>query len=239
MPGGAVIGAAGAVLLRPPAELRPDVHEHAVGEPARLEVALEGVERVGGQLQVVGEIGCLVVVRVVATGSRQRDDVQRHPGGEHRREAGEAAREGVVALRVGHRAGRRLLVALRAERSELLVEPGRLARCIGCGLEPGIVPWSGSRRACRSWRPSARRPRPRRRAPRSRSCPARRRRRPASSPWRARAAGSSRARGPGAGCPCCRPGRDSGRASPSSSRSSAAPTSQKCREVKCDWLGWS
>src|SRR3954471_8011422 len=38
--GRAVVGA-GAVLLRPAPELRPHEREHAVGEPARLEVALE------------------------------------------------------------------------------------------------------------------------------------------------------------------------------------------------------
>ena len=43
-PGGAVVGALG-VLLRAAPELRPHVHEHAVGEPARLEVALERGER--------------------------------------------------------------------------------------------------------------------------------------------------------------------------------------------------
>ena len=37
---------------RAAAELRPDEHEHAVGEPARLEVALEREQRVGRQLEV-------------------------------------------------------------------------------------------------------------------------------------------------------------------------------------------
>ena len=51
MPGGAVVGAARAVLLRAPAELRPDEREHAVGDAARLEIALERVERRGGRRQ--------------------------------------------------------------------------------------------------------------------------------------------------------------------------------------------
>ena len=52
--GGAVVGAR-AVLLGPAAELRPDERQDAVGEPACLEVALEGGDRVGRQLEVVGE----------------------------------------------------------------------------------------------------------------------------------------------------------------------------------------
>ena len=47
--GRAVVGARVAVLLGAPAELRPDVHEHAVGEAARLEVALEREQRVRRQ----------------------------------------------------------------------------------------------------------------------------------------------------------------------------------------------
>ena len=43
--GGAVVGAGGGVLLRAATELRPDERDHAVVEPACLEVALEG-ERV-------------------------------------------------------------------------------------------------------------------------------------------------------------------------------------------------
>ena len=39
----AVVGPARAVLLRAPAELGPDERQHAVGDAARLEVALEGV----------------------------------------------------------------------------------------------------------------------------------------------------------------------------------------------------
>src|SRR5207244_3296625 len=39
--GGAVVGAARAVLLGAAPELGPDVHEHPVGQAARLEVALE------------------------------------------------------------------------------------------------------------------------------------------------------------------------------------------------------
>src|SRR5205823_1830858 len=42
--GGAVVGPLRPVLLRAPAELRPHERQHAVREPARLEVALEGEE---------------------------------------------------------------------------------------------------------------------------------------------------------------------------------------------------
>ena len=48
---GAVVGPARAVLLRAPAELRPDERQHAVGDAARLEVALEREERRGGRRQ--------------------------------------------------------------------------------------------------------------------------------------------------------------------------------------------
>src|SRR5581483_8240052 len=51
----AVVGAGVAVLLRAPPELRPHVHEHAIGEAARLEVALEGEQRVRRELQALGE----------------------------------------------------------------------------------------------------------------------------------------------------------------------------------------
>src|SRR5436305_429981 len=50
-PGGAVVGAR-PVLLRPAPELRPQLDEDAIGEPARLEVALEGDERVEGLAEV-------------------------------------------------------------------------------------------------------------------------------------------------------------------------------------------
>ena len=69
-----MIGAARPVLLRPAAELCPDVHEHPVGESARLQIALEGEQRIGCELEPVGEILRLVVVGVVAAGSRQRHD---------------------------------------------------------------------------------------------------------------------------------------------------------------------
>ena len=52
--------------LRTAAELAPDVHEHAVGEPARLEVGLEGGQRPRQQRDVVGQRRALVVVRVIA-----------------------------------------------------------------------------------------------------------------------------------------------------------------------------
>ena len=87
-----MIGAARAVLLRAPAELRPDVDENAVGQPARLEVALEGEQRVGGELEPVGE-SRLVVVGVVGARARERDDVKWQTRSEHRGEPGEPLRE--------------------------------------------------------------------------------------------------------------------------------------------------
>ena len=53
--GSTVVGAVRAVLLRAASELRPDVDEHAVGEAARLDVALEGQEARRGERQPVGE----------------------------------------------------------------------------------------------------------------------------------------------------------------------------------------
>src|SRR5262249_55126879 len=63
-PGRAVAGAARAVLLGAPAELRPDEREHAVGDAARLEVALERIERRGGCRQRGCERRCLTRVCV-------------------------------------------------------------------------------------------------------------------------------------------------------------------------------
>ena len=68
--GGAVVGAVGAVLLAAAAELRPDLDQHAVREAARLEVALEGEQRVGGRLQALREVLRLAVVRVVVARAR-------------------------------------------------------------------------------------------------------------------------------------------------------------------------
>ena len=53
-PGRAVVGAGGGVLGGAAAELRPDLDQHAVGDPAGLEVALEGEQRVGGELEPAG-----------------------------------------------------------------------------------------------------------------------------------------------------------------------------------------
>ncbi len=50
-----VIGAVRAVLRRPPAELAPDEREHAAAQPAALDVALEGRERLGRLLRAVRE----------------------------------------------------------------------------------------------------------------------------------------------------------------------------------------
>ena len=121
--GGAVVGACVAVLLGAPPELRPDVHEHAVGEAARLEVALEREQRVRGQLQPLREVARLVRVRVVVPRRGQRDDVQRQAAREHRREAGEPSRERVLRLRVGHRAREARLAVRRLEGQQLVAQP--------------------------------------------------------------------------------------------------------------------
>ena len=65
------------VLLRAPAELRPHVDEHAVREPARLEVALEREQPLRGQLERVAQRVGLLGVRVVPPRSLERDAVQR------------------------------------------------------------------------------------------------------------------------------------------------------------------
>ena len=69
--------------LRAAAELRPDVNEHAVGDAAPLEVALEREQAVGRQLEAVGEGLRLVGVRVVGAGRLQRDAPDREAGVEH------------------------------------------------------------------------------------------------------------------------------------------------------------
>ena len=51
-----MVGAGRAVLLGAAAELAPDVDEHAVGEAAGLEVALERAERGGGEREPVREV---------------------------------------------------------------------------------------------------------------------------------------------------------------------------------------
>ena len=86
---GAVVGA-GVVLLRAAAELRPDQGEHAVGEPARLEVGLEGGDRVGGELEVGVEALGLVVVGV----ERARAPRSRRSGSAARRRASPPAPRG-------------------------------------------------------------------------------------------------------------------------------------------------
>ena len=117
----AVVGTA-AVFLGSPAELRPDEREHAVGEPAGLEVALEGEQRARGDVEAVRERLRLVRVRVVLARSRDRDAAERELGGEHRGEPGHLAREAVVALRVRNRAAEAVVAVLR-ERRELAAQP--------------------------------------------------------------------------------------------------------------------
>src|SRR5207248_4125863 len=73
----AVVGAAGAVLLRAPAELRPDERQHAVGDAARLEVALEGEERRRRRRERRGERAGLAGMRVVLAGRLECDALER------------------------------------------------------------------------------------------------------------------------------------------------------------------
>ena len=70
--GGAVVGAA-AVLLRPAAELAPHVDQHAVGEAARLEVALERQRLGPTRLDRPSARSSVVVVGVVAAVGVERD----------------------------------------------------------------------------------------------------------------------------------------------------------------------
>ena len=67
--------------------------KHAIGEAARLEVALEREQGVRRQLQSLRKIARLIRVRVVMPRRRQRDDVQRQSAAEHRRKAGKPPRE--------------------------------------------------------------------------------------------------------------------------------------------------
>ncbi len=207
--GGAVVGAA-AVLARPAPELAPDVDEDAVGEAARLEVGLEGGQRSRELLEVAGQRAVLVVVGVVAAVGVERDHLQRQAHLEHLGQHRQPPREAVLA-RVGDRGLPRRIGAL--EVLELRAEPDRLGRGAAGAGELGVARREAALRlqpfdqaACGGWRP-------RRRGRRARSTRARRRRRPACRSWRARARGSSRARGPGAGCRPPRACRDSARAS--------------------------
>ena len=120
--GGTVVGPVRAVLARASPEFRPDVNEDAVGESTRLEVALEGHERVGRQLERRVELVGLVGVGVVHARCLQRGAANRQSCREHRRQPREAAREVVRRLRVR---GRDLADA-RAEPLQLAPEPMRL-----------------------------------------------------------------------------------------------------------------
>ena len=61
-----MVGPGRAVLLRPAAELAPNLDQDPVGEPARLEVALEGEQPVAGLVEVAVEVVGLAGVGVVA-----------------------------------------------------------------------------------------------------------------------------------------------------------------------------
>ena len=88
--GRAVVGA-GSVLLGPAAELAPHVHEHAVLDAARLEVALERAQAVPDLEQVARQAVELVRVGVVAA-RLDRHHLQRQPAVDHRRQRAQPAR---------------------------------------------------------------------------------------------------------------------------------------------------
>ena len=79
--------------------------EHAVGDPAGLEVALEGEQRVGRRAAARCSAWRPASACVSkCPGEVIVDDPQRQPGGDHRRKAGEPVRERVGRGRVGDRA---------------------------------------------------------------------------------------------------------------------------------------
>ena len=98
-----MVGAGGAVLVGAAAELAPDLDQHAVVLAARLEVALEGQDRIAGAAQVVAERVLLVGVGVVAARGRDRHRRQGHPAADHLGQAREPLAEAGVG--VGHRRG--------------------------------------------------------------------------------------------------------------------------------------
>ena len=209
------------VLLGAAAELRPHEREHAVGDPARLEVALEREQARRRDAEVLGQLLGLVGVRVPGARRGQRRAADRQPGGEHRRQPGEPPREAVLGRRVrGLRDVGRLAVA--AERRQRLAHAARERRGAR-RLRHGGVARAGQRAAdARRTRGSrGRRAGPTSRAPRSRSPPARRRRRPARAWWPATGRGCRPSRRPGAGCRRCPRRRAAGRASPTAGRDRA------------------
>ena len=119
-----MVGAA-PVLLGAAAELRPDEREHAVGEAAGLEVALEGEQGAGRDVEPVRERLRLVRVGVVLAGCSDRHAAKRELGGEHRREPRHLPREARVVLRIRDGATEAVVAVLR-ERRELAAEPVRL-----------------------------------------------------------------------------------------------------------------
>ena len=114
---GAVVGAR-AVGRGAAPELAPDVHEHAVGDAARLEVGLERGQRGGQHAEVLRQRRGLVLVRVVAAVGVERDDLQRQVLVDHVRERGEPLRERMVGGRVGDRV---------LPGAGVVLEPGELA----------------------------------------------------------------------------------------------------------------
>src|SRR5438093_13765612 len=84
----------------------------SVGDAACLEIALECEQRIRRRLQPLRERTCLIGMRVVVAGRRERDDAEREPRPEHRGEAGEPLRERVRRARIRHRAGEAGLAVL-------------------------------------------------------------------------------------------------------------------------------
>ena len=158
-----------AVLLGAAAELRPDVRR-ARGRRARAPRGRAGRRAASARvsLRPSASVCGLVGVRVVAAGrASSATQCSGRPAREHRREAGEPAREAVVVVRVGDRAA----VAgspFWPNGASCSAEPVGLRGRLGA---PGSGP---GRRAARAERAERRRAsgldrRPRRRAPRSRS----------------------------------------------------------------------
>ena len=177
----------------------------------------------------------LVGVRVVGAGRAHGGGADGQAGGEHRGEAGEPLRERVGGLRVGG-GGRVGGLAVLAERRE------RVAHVAGerggaRGLRHRGVARAGSARPMRvnagTARSSAGPHAPGVQKPKSSGLPIGGDRVAGGGQRRARA--GRRATRPGAGCRRRRRGRARGRASRCAGAASSAPTSQKWREVKCDW----
>ena len=133
-----MVGALGAVFLRSAPELAPHLDQDAVGEPTRLEVALEGEQSLAGFAQVAFEVDGLSGVGVVAPRCAHRHHPHRQPEGDVGGEPGEPVTE--VGFRVGDRA------AEFADPAEFLAQLVRLV---------GRTPHLGEAGRVRGQRPEA------------------------------------------------------------------------------------